>query len=200
MVLSTQIRLGTSFRSKSYSWLWILLTPALVLSGCKNEISDIRALTDTQHLPIQTSYHATYTLSEHGKVTHLLYATQLEQYQGEEEVIIASGGVKVIFYDTLETEEARLTAKEGLYSAQKKQIIAKDSVVLTSKQGEQLETEELIFQEDSARIYTNKFVKITTANGSVLYGNGLESNDSFTKWHIVRPHNGQIVIPEDKEP
>jgi len=182
-----------------YSRLYLAILTALILSSCKNEIADIRAITDVSHLPVQTSYNAEYILSERGKVTNRLFAAKLEQYQGDEEYVLATGGVTVIFYDSLEQQEAKLTAKEGAHYGKDKKLIARDSVVLLSRKGEMLETEELIFLEDSALIYTDKFVKIVTANGSTLYGNGLVSNDSFTKWQIKKPHDGQIFINENNE-
>lgn len=182
-----------------FSRIYVALLIVLLLASCKNEIADIRAITDASNLPVQTSYNAEYILSERGKVTNRLFAAKLEQFQGDDEYLLATGGVTVLFYDTLEQQEAKLTAKEGAHYSKDKKLIARDSVVLLSSKGEMLETEELIFLEDSARIYTDKFVKIVTANGSTLYGNGLVSNDSFTKWQIKKPHDGQIFINEDNE-
>jgi LPS export ABC transporter protein LptC len=167
--------------------------------SCKNEISDIRAITDVSKLPVQTSYNAEYIVSENGKVSNRLIAGKLEQFQDEDQYILASGGVLVIFYDSLEQEEARLTAKQGAHYSKEKKLIAKDSVVLISRKGEQLETEELIYLEDSAKIFTDKFVKIVTSNGSTMYGNGLVSNDSFTKWRIKQPHDGKLFISEEND-
>lgn len=170
-----------------------------LIASCKNEISDIRAITDVSNLPVQTSYNAQYILSEKGQVKNKLTAAKIEQFQGDEEYVLASGGIAVMFYDSLEQEDAKLTAREGVHYAKEKRLIARDSVVLVSRKGERLETEELIFLEDSALIYTDKFVKIVTANGSTLYGNGLLSNDSFTKWQIKKPHDGQLIINEENE-
>lgn len=181
-----------------FSRIYVALLIVFVAS-CKNEIADIRAITDASNLPVQTSYNAQYLLSERGKVTNRLFAAKLEQFQGDDEYVLATGGVTVLFYDSLEQQEAKLTAKEGAHYGKDKKLIARDSVVLLSRKGEMLETEELIFLEDSALIYTDKFVKIVTANGSTLYGNGLVSNDSFTKWQIKKPHDGQLYINEDNE-
>ncbi|HEY8403833.1 MAG TPA: LPS export ABC transporter periplasmic protein LptC [Flavobacteriales bacterium] len=189
MVLPTQIRLR----------LLIALSGCLILISCKNEISDIRAITDMSKLPVQTSYNAEYIVSEKGKVTNRLFAGKLEQFQDEDQYILASGGVQVIFYDSLENEEARLTARQGAHYSKEKKLIARDSVVLVSSKGERLETEELIYLEDSAKIFTDRFVKIVTSNGSTLYGNGLVSNDSFTKWRIKEPHDGKLYISEENE-
>jgi LPS export ABC transporter protein LptC len=191
MVLPTQIRLT--------HWLLPMVVCCLTMISCKNEISDIRAITDVSQLPVQTSYNAEYIVSEKGKVSNRLFAGKLEQFQDEDQFLLATGGVQVIFYDSLEQEEARLTAKQGAHYSKEKKLIAKDSVVLISSKGEQLETEELIYLEDSAKIFTDKFVKIVTSNGSTLYGNGLVSNDSFTKWRIKQPHDGKLFIDEEND-
>jgi LPS export ABC transporter protein LptC len=191
MVLPTQIRLT--------HWLLPMVVCCLTMISCKNEISDIRAITDVSKLPVQTSYNAEYIVSEKGKVSNRLFAGKLEQFQDEDQFLLATGGVQVIFYDSLEQEEARLTAKQGAHYSKEKKLIAKDSVVLISSKGEQLETEELIYLEDSAKIFTDKFVKIVTSNGSTLYGNGLVSNDSFTKWRIKQPHDGKLFIDEEND-
>lgn len=172
---------------------------AILFPSCKNEIADIRAITDVSNHPVQTSYNAQYIISEKGKVSNKLTAAKIEQFQGDEEYVLATGGVEVLFFDSLEHQEAKLTANQGAHYAKDKKLIARDSVVLISRKGERLETEELIYMEDSAKIFTDKFVKIVTANGSTLYGNGLVSNDSFTKWQIKRPHDGQLIINEEEE-
>lgn len=166
-----------------------------VSCGCQNEISEIRAITDTSTKPVQTSYNATYTFTEKGKKENQLIAAQLDQFQGTDDYILASGGYSMIFFDSLENEEARLSAINGKYIEKEKKLIAWDSVVLFNIQGEKLETDELIFEQDSSRIFTEKNVTITTKNGSIIRGRGLVSNESFTKYKIIQP-TGDLYIEE----
>lgn len=170
---------------------------ALLLPSCKNEISEIRAITDINNQPVQTGYNAEYSYSEQGKLSNKLIAAQLDQFQGEEDYILASGGFTMLFYDTLENEEARLTAQFGKYIEKEKKLIAWDNVVLLNIKGEKLETSELLFEMDSARIKTDQLVTITTENGSVIHGKGLVSNDSFTKYKITKP-TGDLYLDENK--
>lgn len=167
-------------------------------SGCQNDIKEIRAITDPRVLPLQTSINAEYRLSEKGKRKNILKAAQLDQYQGDENYIVASGGYEITFYDSLEVQDAKLTATNGRYSENSKTMIATGNVVLSNREGAKLETEEIVFQLDSARIYTDKFVIITTENGSVLRGKGLESNDSFTRYKILEP-TGDLYLNENPE-
>lgn len=152
--------------------------------GCRNEISEIKALTDPQNLPVQTNLEAEYYYTVRGKLRNKLLAGQLDQYGGEKTYLEASKGIELFIYDTLQKESAHLTAANGRFLEKESKLIAWGNVVLVNAQGSKLETEELIFLQDSATIFTDKFVTITTPSG-VIHGRGLESNDSFTKYRII---------------
>lgn len=172
----------------------LIISLLLIASGCRNEISEIKAITDPQNFPVQTSVNAVYTFTEEGKIRNRLEAGILERYTGEEPYMLALNGFTIVFYDSTETEDARLNALNGRYDEESRRLTAWDKVELWNVKGEKLETEELIFSQDSSRIYTNKFVTITTESG-VIYGEGLESNDSFTKYRILRP-TGTIFLKD----
>jgi lipopolysaccharide export system protein LptC len=57
-------------------------------------------------------------------------------------------------------------------------------VVVTNAKNEQLNTEELVWNEKLQKFYTEKFVKISTPT-QVIYGDGLESNQTFTQYKIT---------------
>lgn len=160
-------------------------------------MADIKAATDTIIVPLQTNVDAEYRYTEKGKLQNILKAKKIEQYGGEEPYIFASGGFEIAFYDSLEKENAWLTADKGHYYESKNKLIAEGNVVLRNIEGEKLETSELIFEQDSSRIFTDKNVKITSGSG-IFYGKGLESNDSFTKYRILKP-TGDIFLNEESD-
>src|SRR5688572_11060473 len=88
---------------------------AFFFNSCKNEISEIKAITDPQNLPVQTSINASYEYTENGKIVNILTAGQLDQYEGDRPYIEASNGFAMVFYDSLQQESARLTAQHGKY-------------------------------------------------------------------------------------
>jgi len=53
----------------------------------------------------------------------------------------------------------------------------------------------LIWLQDSSKIYTDEFVKITTAD-EIIMGEGMEANQDFTKWKIHKI-KGIINIKEE---
>jgi len=77
-----------------------------------------------------------------------------------------------------------------------KRMEAKYAVEVVNKTGEKLETERLIWDEQNKRIYTDAFVKITTAT-EVIRGKGMESNQDFTKYQIKQV-TGTIQLKNDE--
>jgi hypothetical protein len=62
---------------------------------------------------------------------------------------------------------------------------AKGNVVIINEKGEKLNTEHIVWDQKKETINSDVFVKITT-NTEILMGDGLESNQSFTKYKILK--------------
>lgn len=95
-------------------------------------------------------------------------------------------GVKVDFLDERQQIKSTLTSKNAIRRQDKGQVTARDSVVLNTARRERLETEELIWDEKTEKIFTDKFVKVTKP-GEIIYGFGLEANQDFSYWKITVP-------------
>jgi LPS export ABC transporter protein LptC len=103
-------------------------------------------------------------------------------------------GVKIDFLEPDFSVKSTLIAKTAVRYQEKGQIIARDSVILTTVKQEKLETEELIWDEKTAKIFTEKFVKVTKP-GEVIYGYGLEAEQDFSYWKITVP-KGRIKVEQ----
>jgi len=106
-------------------------------------------------------------------------------------------GLFVTFFDDQEKVSATLKANYGIRYDIKKQMEAKYAVELINKDGTKLETEKLIWNEVTQRIYTDAFVKITNRK-EIIMGTGMESNQDFTKYEIKHV-TGQILINTDEK-
>lgn len=106
-------------------------------------------------------------------------------------------GIKIDFYDQNAHIRSTLTAKNAIRFQEKGQVIVRDSVVLSTVEREKLETEELIWDEKTEKITTEKFVKITKP-GEVIYGFGLDANQDFSYWKIRVP-KGRIKVEQMDE-
>jgi LPS export ABC transporter protein LptC len=95
-------------------------------------------------------------------------------------------GIRVEFLTAAQKIESTLTAKSAYRDVEKGQVIARDSVVMVTADKETLETEEITWDEKTAKIHTDKFVKVTQP-GEIIYGFGLDAEQDFSYWKILVP-------------
>ena len=103
-------------------------------------------------------------------------------------------GIQIEFLEPDLSIKNVLTAKNAIRQQEKGKITARDSVVMITAKKEKLETAELIWDEKTAKVYTDKFVKVTKP-GEVIYGFGLEAEQDFSYWKIIVP-KGRIKVEQ----
>lgn len=112
--------------------------------------------------------------------------------------LLMKKGLKVDFYDKVGVLESYMTAEYGVSYRDEKKVIVRRNVEILNVKGETLNTEELIWDQETGTIRTDKFVKITGVD-QITTGTGLVSNQSFTDWEIIN-YAGTINLPNDKKP
>ena len=95
-------------------------------------------------------------------------------------------GIYVEFFDGQQNKTGILTAKYAIRNDKEKKVTVSDSVVWYTMNQDTFETEELIWDEKSEKLYTNRFVTITRLN-ETIYGHGFESDQNFTYLKINAP-------------
>jgi LPS export ABC transporter protein LptC len=95
-------------------------------------------------------------------------------------------GIKVEFLTPSRTVESTLTARTAFRDVEKGVVIARDSVLMVTNDQETLKTEEISWNEKTAKIHTDKFVKVTQP-GEIIYGFGLDAEQDFSYWKILVP-------------
>ncbi len=149
-------------------------------------------------LPDLSAKDIRFIYSEYGEPQVELSGPVMNHYDGEDPYMEFPEGFRVEFYDTLNVVKTTLTANYGINYQDKKIMIAKGNVVVNNYETHEiLNTEELIWDQNAELIYSNKFVKVTSDDG-VLYGDGLESDQTFTRRRIINP-TGEILV-EDESP
>lgn len=94
-------------------------------------------------------------------------------------------GVKVRFYSATGQVESWLAAKYAIRLTKQQKVVLKDSVVMRNIRGERLQTSELIWDELAGMVKTDKFAKITRADGTILYCYGFISNEQFSDYTLL---------------
>lgn len=114
----------------------------------------------------------------------------------KEPVTVLPKGVDVVFYDNKGKVSTTLKANYGIMYDRSRKMEVRYNVEVVNVNGEKLNTEHLVWDEDQKKIISDEFVKITTAK-EIIMGKGLESNQDFTQYQI-KEVTGTIRI-DDKD-
>lgn len=166
----------------------------VAFASCKNDPVEVNSITKKDSLPYLTTQHADIIYSDSGKIKSHLKAPLLEDYDGMVPKTICPQGVFVEFYDDSGKVNSSLKADYAERRPKEQIMLAKKDVVVVNIKGEQLNTEKLTWDGKRRKIYTDAFVKITTAD-QVIMGNGLESDETFTNYEI-KDITGTIMLNE----
>jgi len=200
--LKTKNELKKKVAKNTFSSLLPVLGGLLMLLGtssCKNDVETVKRITTHDSLPYQRAHDIKMLYSEYGDIIFKLTGPMAEVYKDDNPRQVFPEGLKVVFYDsTGKNIRSRLTADYGIKYDKEQKMIAKDNVVVKNfEKNERLNTEELIWDQRKGKIYTDKFVTITTED-QVLYGEeGMESDESFDSWIIKKP-KGKMKYREEE--
>ncbi len=156
------------------------------------------ALPGNKLSPSQIGDSVTMIYTDSAQLKVIMKATRMLLFSKnvKEPLTILPKGLFVTFFDEDEKISATLKANYGLRYDLTKRMEAKYAVEVINRNGEKLETEKLIWDENTKKIYTDAFVKITTAK-EIIMGNGMESNQDFTKYEIKKV-TGLIQLKNDE--
>jgi len=167
----------------------------LVFVSCTNDPKVVQEFVSGKELPIEQIKEAELIQTENGNIKVKIVANTINRFQNSHPELIFSNNLVVTFYNDSSKVQSILKAENASIDEQKKIMIASNNVILESDD-KKLETEELIWDEVSNKIYTDKTVKITTGK-EVIFGEGFTSNPDFTEYSIVKI-NGSLNFDSEE--
>ena len=171
----------------------------LCLASCNNNTQEIQELMSKTNIQEDKAEDVMIIQSEGGKVKARLFAKEFVINEVSMPPFWEMRkGLKVEFYDDSTRVENTVTARYARYYEQQGNIILRDSIKIVSRKGDELETEELIWNQKLRKFYTEQFVKITTPT-QVMYGDGLEANEDFT-WYQITNIKGILQVNKSEMP
>ena len=165
----------------------------LVFFACKNDPKQIQLLTGKGNFHEDRAQDITGIYSKKGKIQARLFAHEYVKNEAAKPPFTdLNGHIKVEFYNDSGSVQNILTADSCRIYDVEGNVLMWGNVVIITMKGEQLNTEELVWNNSIQKIFTEKPVKITTG-GEVLYGNGLEANQDFSWYQITNP-KGSVQV------
>ncbi|MEG1700722.1 MAG: LPS export ABC transporter periplasmic protein LptC [Alistipes sp.] len=175
---------------------------AISLSSCDGgEAADAAAPEET--MMTEYSENLSIVMSQNGRRSYYFQTPLVEGYSlAREPYREFRKGVKITTYqdDSLSTVDAVLTANYAIYYENRKLWEAKGNVVAEKSDGKTLYTQQLFWNAQTKKIYSNVDSKIVQSGGrDVFIGEGFESDEGFKDWRFRRMKGrmGVDVKPTD---
>lgn len=187
-------------RKESFTDIIKFIVPAIagtmLLFSCKTDIEMINALTEREQVPAMVAKNTETIYTENGIIKYKVIAPESYYYQYAEEPYNEFPlGITVYTYTDSLTIDSKLTANYAIFYEQKKLWNARYNVVAVNSKGEVLNTEQLFWDQENKRIYSNDMVKVTSVDG-IIFGEGFESDENFDAW-VIKKTSGEIYVSED---
>ena len=156
----------------------------LLFIACENDIAEVQKYVSKDLTAVETAKEIEMLYSDSAIVkVRVKSPTLIRHLDNSNPRQEFPDGISVEFLNPSHRTTSRMTAKYAVRFEKEDKVIMRDSVVWLSEKKEQLETEELIWEETKDKVYTKKFVVIRKAE-EIIYGHGFESNKDFTEWRI----------------
>ena len=180
-----------------------VIAPGILLSlpfaGCTNSMKEINELTGNTKAGEERAKDVTVLYSKMGKVQTRMFAhTFIRLESSTENYVDLKDGLKVEFFSDSGTVKNTLTARNARWYQRQNNILIRDSVTIVNDKGERLETQELVWNSQIDKFFTEKPVKITTPS-QTIYGTGMEAAQDFSTYQIHNPR-GQVVVQKGQMP
>ncbi len=177
----------------------ISLILVVVLFSCENSLTTIQEIIRMDTLPTVSAYNIEYERTDSGYLRVLLRSPKMERFEGKDPYSVFPDGFEITFFDTTGRAVSFIRANYGISYDKRKIMQARNDVVVKNYDThEQLNTENLVWNQRKKTIFSNTFVKITSPD-KIIYGDSLRSNESFTDRSIYHIR-AELDVVDDTVP
>jgi LPS export ABC transporter protein LptC len=174
-----------------------LLAGCFIFNACENDVSKIPNFRD-KRTALEEGHDIEAYLSQGAKIKGKLTAPLMYRYQADSPYIEFPKTLHIDFYNDSLQKESQLDAHYAKDREWENKILLKDSVVVINQlTGDTLKTDELWWDQNTQKFYTDKPARFSKRDHTVNYGrNGLEAKQDLS--NIVFYNNtGKVPMPKD---
>lgn len=177
----------------------ILIATLLLGSACENDIEKINRITEGDNYPKVNGTNIEIIFSDSANVKVQILSPELSQFVNVERPYLEfPKGLDVFFYDDSLDITSKIRADYTIYYNEEKFWHATGNVVAQNlENGDQLNTEELFWDEEKELIYSNTFTKIQNQDGTFYGKNGFESHQNLNNWQL-KGSSGTVNVRDEE--
>lgn len=184
---------------KTFSYIFISIL-FITVCGCSNSIEEVDALFTDRDLKIEQAKDVEILYSDSAQIKLKIKAPTLKRYVEKKNSIDEfPDGVLVEFYDNYGKIISWLESDYAIRKDEDKKIYVKQNVKLFNTNDDELSTDELIWNEETGEIFTNKYVRIAQPQrGDTLFGYGFIAKQEFQRFQLNKKVSGTKFLELDK--
>ncbi len=169
----------------------------ILLIACKKvDIKDVDDLVQIDRSPLEIVHNVEFIFSDSALVRAKIKSPLMENYHYDDNPYSEMRkGVEVIFYDKNFTPNAFMRSNYGKRYSRSKMTHLKDDVVVVNLKNDTLNTDELIWDEKKELVFSEKFVRVKTAD-EIIYSQGFESDPAFSYYKFYKIRGTSLKTPE----
>ncbi|HEX8334090.1 MAG TPA: LPS export ABC transporter periplasmic protein LptC [Segetibacter sp.] len=183
-----------NFRGIKINFLAAFFGGCFFICSCENDPETVKNL-GKKKIGVEEAINIESLLSQEGKLKAKLTAPFMLRYQLDTPKVEFPKSIQVTFYGDQLKIESKLFAKYAIYRESENKVFLKDSIVVYNLSGDTLRTNELYWDQQREKFYTDKKVIITKPTQK-LYGTGMEADQNFKKFTIFGVRNSFMTIPD----
>lgn len=165
--------------------------------SCSNSEEKLQKFAASREMQNETGRNVTLIYSDSAVIKVKIAAPLMIRTPGENPVTDMPEGIRALFFNADGRQSSILTANRAVQYPKKGIMEAHGNVVVVNELGDTLYTEKLVWVESEERVYSDQYVRIIRPD-EIIYGDGLESNQNFTKYKILNIR-GTIALNDELE-
>ncbi|TCZ67897.1 LPS export ABC transporter periplasmic protein LptC [Flaviaesturariibacter aridisoli] len=169
-----------------------------MFAACQNSDSDIRRFSGKVE-QVEEAREVRSLFSQTGRLKAILKAPLMLRHLGDSVVIEFPRTMHVDFYDSLNKIESFLDARYARYVENRALVLLRDSVRVINRKGDTLKTQELWWDQNARKFYTDSMVHIVQKDKRINGGKGLEAGQDMT-WYLIKQPVGTVLVGGDVLP
>ena len=175
-----------------------ILCSCLFVLGCENDQKTINEWTENKLL-VEEGKYITSLISQNGNIKAKLTAPLMLRYQKDTIIVEFPKTLHVDFFDSTGKVESRLDAAYGKYFESHSKVLLRKDVRVINIQGDTLYTQELWWDQEQKKFFTDSTVRIIQKDKRIHGGKGMEAAQDLT-WYTIKQPTGTVLVSDEVLP
>ena len=182
---------------------WLMLLLPVFFSACENDLKKVQQISSKEvNKPVETTIGVDVIYSDSAKVKARMTAPIMLNYTETKTVkpyYEMPKGVHIDFFDLHQKIISTVTAEYAITKNLNKVIELHRNVVVVNDKGDTFKSEELIWDQNAKRFYSNQFSTLTRSDGNTISGSTFRCNEDLSSPEFLRA-TGKLNVNQGISP